>query len=126
MVNDTIADFLARMQNGIMRGKGEVKVLKTRLIEDILGILKREGMIKGYEVREEEIIVNPLYKDREPAVSKFKRISSPGQRIYVNVLDIVPVMNGRGIAIISTSQGLMTGALAKSKGIGGEHICNIW
>ncbi len=126
MVNDTIADFLARMQNGIMRDKKDVRVLKTRLIEDILGILKKEGMVKDYEVKEDEIIVNPIYKDGEPVVSKFQRISSPGQRIYVNVSDIVPVMNGRGIAIISTSQGLMTGALAKSKSIGGEYICNIW
>ena len=126
MVNDTIADFLARMQNGIMREKKDIRVLKTRLIEDILGILKKEGMVKDYEVKEDEIIVNPIYKDGEPVVSKFQRISSPGQRIYVNVSDIVPVMNGRGIAIISTSQGLMTGALAKSKSIGGEYICNIW
>ena len=126
MINDTVADFLARMQNGIMRGKKEIVVLKTKTIEEILGILKKEEMIIDFEVQDDHIVVKPLYSNREPAVSKFKRISKPGQRIYVNSLQIVPIMQGRGISIISTSQGLMTGALAKSKGIGGEHICNIW
>jgi len=126
MVNDTTADFLARMQNGIMRGKKEIVVMKTNMIESIVEILKKEKMIFDFEVRDNEILVKPSYKDEEPAVSKFKRVSSPGQRIYVDSDAIIPVMNGRGIAIISTSQGLMTGAVAKSKGIGGEHICSIW
>ena len=126
MINDTVADFLARMQNGIMREKKEIIVLKTKMIIDILDILKKEEMILDYEVMDDHIVVKPKYLQKEPAVAKFKKISKPGQRIYVNSLEIVPVMNGRGISIISTSQGLMTGSLAKSKGIGGEHICNIW
>ena len=126
MINDTVADFLARMQNGIMRGKKEIVVLKTKMIVDILEILKKEEMVSDYEVMDDHIVVKPRYLEREPAVAKFKRVSKPGQRIYVNALEIVPIMNGRGISIISTSQGLMTGSLAKSKGIGGEHICNIW
>jgi small subunit ribosomal protein S8 len=126
MINDTVADFLARMQNGIMRGKKEIIVLKTKTIVSILEILKKEEMIDGFEVMDDHIVVKPLYVNREPAVAKFKKVSTPGQRIYVNALQIVPIMNGRGISIISTSQGLMVGALAKSKGIGGEHICNIW
>ncbi len=83
-------------------------------------------MIKGFEVREDDILVELMYENKEPVVAKFKRMSSSGQRIYVSSSEIVPVMNGRGIAIISTSEGIMTGALAKSKGIGGEYICNIW
>ncbi len=126
MINDTVADFLARMQNGIMRGKKEIIVLKTKMIVDILEILKKEDMILDYEVKDSDIVVKPKYHQKEPAVAKFKRISKPGQRIYINALEIVPIMNGRGISIISTSQGLMTGSLAKSKCIGGEHICNIW
>ncbi len=126
MINDTVADFLARMQNGIMREKKEVVVLKTKAIESILEILKKEAMIKDFEVMDDHIVVKPIYNNGEAEVSKFKRMSKAGQRIYVRASDIVPVMNGRGIAIISTSQGLMTGALAKSKGLGGEHICNIW
>jgi len=126
MINDTIADFLARMQNGIMREKKEIVVLKTKAIVSILEILKKEGMIEDFEILDDSIVVAPLYQNREPVVAKFKRISKPGQRIYVNVSQILPIMNGRGISIISTSQGLMTGALAKSKTLGGEHICNIW
>jgi len=126
MINDTVADFLARMQNGIMRKKKEIIVLKTKMIIDILEILKKEEMILGYEVMDDHVVVKPKYFEKEPAVEKFKKVSKPGQRIYINALEIVPIMNGRGISIISTSQGLMTGSLAKSKGIGGEHICNIW
>ena len=126
MINDTVADFLARMQNGIMRGKKEIIVLKTKMIISILEILKKEEMILDFEILEDHIVVKPLYKNREAIVSKFKKVSKPGQRIYVNTSEIIPVMNGRGISIISTSQGLMNGSLAKSKGLGGEHICNIW
>ncbi len=125
-MNDTVSDFLARMQNGIMREKKEIIVLKTKMIVGILEILKKEEMIEDFKILEDKIVVKPLYKNGEPLVSKFKRISKPGQRIYVNVLNIIPVMNGRGISIISTSQGLLNGAVAKSKGLGGEHICNIW
>jgi small subunit ribosomal protein S8 len=126
MINDTVADFLARMQNGIMREKKEIVVLKTKMIISILEILKYEEMIDSFEILEDTIVVKPLYQNREAVVSKFKRVSKPGQRIYVNVSGIIPIMNGRGISIISTSQGLLSGALAKSKGLGGEHICNIW
>ncbi len=126
MMNDTIADFLARMQNGIMREKKEVVVLKTKMIVSILEILKKEGMILDFEILEDSIVVKPLYNKREAVVSKFKRISKSGQRIYINAKEIVPIMNGRGISIISTSQGLLTGSFAKSKKLGGEHICNIW
>ena len=125
-MNDTVADFLARMQNGIMREKKEIAVLKTKMIVGILEILQKEDMIEDFKILEDKIVVKPLYQNGEAVVSKFKRISKPGQRIYVNVLDIIPVMNGRGISVISTSQGLLNGSLAKSKSLGGEHICNIW
>ncbi len=126
MINDIVADFLARMQNGIMRGKKEIIVLKTKTTISILEILKKENMVYDFEIKDEEIIAKPLYRNNEPVVAKFKKVSKPGQRIYVNASEIIPIMNGRGISIISTSQGLMNGSLAKSKGIGGEHICNIW
>ncbi len=126
MINDTVADFLARMQNGIMREKKEVVVLKTKMIISILEILKKEEMIQDFEIMDDHIVVKPKYSNGEAEVSKFKRVSKPGQRIYIRASEIIPVMNGRGIAIISTSQGLITGALAKSKGLGGEYICNVW
>ncbi|MFA5623073.1 MAG: 30S ribosomal protein S8 [Candidatus Dojkabacteria bacterium] len=125
-MNDLVADFLARMKNGIDRKKETVIVPSTKMNIEILKVLKQEEMIVGYEEVEGMIEVEILYYDDEPAVTQFKRVSSPGQRIYVTSKDIVPVMNGRGISIISTSKGLMSGAMAKSQSIGGELICKIW
>jgi len=127
-VNDLIADLLARIQNAIMRKKPFVLVPKTQINREILRVLKEEEMIKGFEEKENgEIEVELLYIDgKEPVVSHFKRISKLGQRIYVSNEEIVPVLNGRGIAILTTSKGIMTGARAKGEGIGGELICKVW
>ena len=125
-MNDLVADFLARMKNGIERKRETVLVPSTKMNVEILKVLKQEEMIVGYEKVEDGIGVEILYDDGEPVVTQFKRVSSPGQRIYVTSKEIVPVMNGRGISIISTSKGLMSGAMAKSQSIGGELICKIW
>ncbi|MDX9739378.1 MAG: 30S ribosomal protein S8 [Candidatus Dojkabacteria bacterium] len=125
-MNDLVADFLARMKNGIERKRETVLVPSTKMNVEILKVLKQEEMIAGYEEVEDGIAVEILYDDGEPVVREFKRVSSPGQRIYITSKDIVPVMNGRGISIISTSKGLMSGASAKSQSIGGELICKIW
>ena len=125
-MNDQIANLLARIQNAVMRRKLTVNVPNTKTNRSILEILKTEGMAEAYTDVEREIEVDLAYENEEPVVEKFKRVSSPGQRIYVSAKEIFPVMNGRGISIISTSEGLMVGALAKSKGLGGELICKIW
>ncbi len=127
-MNDYISDLLARLQNGIMRKKETIKVPNTKMVKEILRVLKENGMIEEYEELEtNEIDVYPLYfEDGNPIVEHFTRVSKPGQRIYVSSVEITPVMNGRGISIISTSSGLMTGARAKSQNIGGELICEVW
>lgn len=127
-MNDLIADLLARIQNAIMRKKPFVVVLKTRMNIDILKVLKEEEMIQGFEEKEDgEIEVELSYIDgKEPVVRHFKRVSKLGQRIYVSNKEIVPVLNGRGIAILTTSKGIMTGAKAKGEGLGGELICKVW
>jgi len=127
-VNDLIADLLARIQNTIMGKKPFVLVPKTKINREILRILKEEEMIEGFEEKENgEIEVELSYIDgKEPVVSHFKRISKLGQRIYVTNQEIVPVLNGRGIAILTTSKGIMTGAKAKGEGLGGELICKVW
>jgi small subunit ribosomal protein S8 len=125
-MNDLVADFLARMKNGIERKREVVEVPNTKMNNEILKVLVQEEMINGYEVVENKVEVEIKYDDGEPMVSHFERISSPGQRIYVSSKEIKPVMNGRGISIISTSKGLMSGAMAKSKKLGGELICNVW
>ncbi|HAM96782.1 MAG: 30S ribosomal protein S8 [candidate division WS6 bacterium GW2011_WS6_36_26] len=125
-MNDLIADLLARMQNSIMRKERVVNVINTKMNMELLRVLKEEEMIKGFEAKDKNIEVELAYDDKEPVISHFTRVSKLGQRIYVSKKEITPVMNGRGIAIISTPSGLMSGAMAKSKGLGGELICKIW
>ena len=125
-MNDLIADLLARIQNSIMRKERTTEVVATKMNKGLLDVLKQEGMIEDYELGEKEIEVKLVYDKNEPAISHLERVSKPGQRVYVSKKEITPVMNGRGISIISTSKGLMSGAMAKSKGLGGELICKIW
>lgn len=126
-MNDLIADLLARLKNGIERKKETVSVPNTKVNVEVLKVLKEEEMIENYEIVENGLEVTLKYEENgEPVVTEFKRVSKPGQRIYVSSYEIIPVMNGRGISIISTSKGLMTGSRAKSQNIGGELICKVW
>jgi small subunit ribosomal protein S8 len=126
-MNDLIADLLARLQNGIQRRKEFVVVPSTKINKEILKVLQEEEMIASFEDGEKGFLdVEVLYDNGEPVVSHFTRVSSGGQRIYVTNQEIKPIMNGRGISILSTSKGLMTGSQAKSQGIGGELICKVW
>ncbi len=125
-MNDLIADMLARLQNGIMRKKETVDVLNTKINKEILRVLKEEKMIEDYADNGRYVEVKPLYDNNEPVITHLERVSKPGQRIYTTKQEIKPVMNGRGISIISTSSGLFSGAMAKSKDLGGELICKVW
>lgn len=127
-MNDLIADMLTRIQNAIMRKKEVVEVPNTKINNEILKVIKEEGMIEDYSIAEENrmVEVTLMYDGKEPIITKLQRVSKPGQRIYVSKKEIKPIMNGRGISIISTSSGVMSGAMAKSKDLGGELICKIW
>lgn len=125
-MNDTIADMLARIQNAIMRKKEEVLVPNTKMNAEILRVLKEEEMTGDYEINDREIKVELKYDENEPVIRSLKKISKPGQRIYVTYKELKPVMNGRGISIISTSEGVLSGAMAKSRNLGGELICEVW
>lgn len=125
-MNDLIADLLARIQNAVMRKSKSVEVANTKVNKEILKVLKQEKMIEDFEILEKNIEVKLLYDKLEPVIAHLKRVSKPGLRIYVSSKNIIPIMNGRGISIISTSKGLMSGAMAKSKSLGGELICKIW
>ena len=98
-MNDLIADMLARIQNAIMRNKEYVSVINTNINRDILAVIKKEEMIEDFEVSEDGrmVEVKLSYVDKEPAITKLKRISKPGQRIYISKKDIKQIMNGRGI-----------------------------
>lgn len=109
-----------------MRKKDFVEVPNTKINKHILEVMKKEEMIGDFEEKERMIEVTLKYDANEPVIVHLERVSKPGQRIYVSSNEIVPVMNGRGISIISTSKGIMTGAMAKSQNLGGELICKIW
>ncbi len=125
-MNDLTADLLARIKNGIERQKEVVLVPNTKMNIEILKVLNMEKMVGEYTQVDDGINVELLYEDKEPVITTLRIVSKPGQRIYIGSKDITPVMNGRGISIISTSKGLMSGAMAKSKKLGGELICKVW
>lgn len=125
-MNDLVADTLTRIKNAVMRRQESVEVVNSKASVSIAELLKQESFIEGFEVDGSVVRLSLKYVSGEPVVENFVKVSKPGQRIYVGYKDILPVMNGRGIAIISTSSGLMTGAQAKAKKLGGEYICKIW
>ncbi len=131
MVNDPIADMLIRIKNAVMRRKEEVNIPYSKLKERIAQILKQEGFITDYKVEGEgvkkEIIVLPKYDEEgNPILTDVKRVSKPGRRIYVKKDEIPWVKNGMGIAIISTSKGVVTDREARRLKIGGEILCEVW
>lgn len=131
VVTDTIADMLTRIRNANQLKYDTVKVPSTKMTRGIADILVNEGFISGYEKEEnktgEMIILNLKYGNRkERVITGLKRISKPGLRVYAKKDEIPKVLNGLGIAIISTSQGLMTDKNAREKGLGGEVLAYIW
>jgi small subunit ribosomal protein S8 len=132
---DTIAEMLTRIRNAQGAGKKEVLVKASKLKLAIANILEKEGFIES--VSEEDIdnlknirIGLKYYKisntQKLPAIKQIKRVSKEGQRIYIQNKEIKNVKNKFGIAIISTSKGVMTGAEARKNGLGGEYICEVW
>ncbi len=130
-VTDPIADMLAILKNGFTAKKEAVFVKRSKITENILDILKKEGFISNFKAIEDSgqgaVKVYLKYdKNNGPALRGLKRVSKPGRRIYKKTEEIRPVYGGIGVAIISTSKGLMTDAKAKESKIGGELICEIW
>jgi small subunit ribosomal protein S8 len=131
MVTDPIADFLNRIKNGQNARFDKVDIPASRLKASLARILKEEGYIKNFKVLRDDkqgiIRVQLKYADaREPAIAGIKRISKPGCRVYVGHDDIPRVLNGLGIAIVSTSKGIMTDRQARTERMGGELLCSIW
>lgn len=132
MIADNISDMLTRIRNANMVKHEIVQILDTKMSLAIATILKEEGFIKNYENYDENhkkyllLSLKYLGKERQPVISKLERISKPGLRVYVNSKKLPTVLDNLGIAIISTSQGVMTNLKAKKLGIGGEILCYIW
>ena len=131
MVNDRVADMLTRIRNANIMKYKTVEVPGTKMTKGIADILTKEGFIDGYDVNKlsvgENIVLNLKYaKNKERVITGLKRISKPGLRVYAKANEMPRVLNGLGIAIVSTSQGLMTDKEARSKNLGGEVLAYIW
>ncbi len=130
-MTDPLGDMLTRIRNAQMRGKSTVLTPSSKLRSWVLEVLKDEGYIRGYELikgdsGKESLEVSLKYFDGEPVIRELKRISKPGRRIYAEVRDIPTVRQGLGIAIVSTSKGVMSGNRAKAVNVGGEVLCTVF
>ena len=133
-MTDPIADFLARIRNGIRARKQLVELPRSNMKLRIAEILRDEGFVQAVssvEDTKQGVLKLELRYDGRPsgsgnAITGMRRVSRPGQRHYVPAKDIPKVRNGLGIAIISTSQGVMTDREARHKGVGGEVLCEVW
>jgi len=131
MLTDPIGDMLTRIRNAVMAKKKEVFLEPaSKLKMAILDVLKREGYIEGYKIEGEgakkKIIVYLKYYQGKPVIQVIERVSKPGRRIYVGVDEIPKVYNGLGIAILSTSKGVLSDREAKKLRVGGELICKVF
>ncbi len=130
-MTDPIADMLTRIRNANIARHDRVEIPASRLKEEIARILQEEGYIRNYRYLEDRRqgilrIYLKYSKDRERVISNIRRISKPGRRIYVGKSDLPRVLNGLGIAILSTSRGVMTAAQCKRENVGGEVLCYVW
>ncbi len=129
-VTDSIADYLTRIRNAVKARKKFVEMPSSKMKEGISKLLKETNFITDYEVIEDNkqniLKIYLQYIDGASSIQGLKRISTPGLRQYVSSDSIPRVLNGLGIAIISTSNGLLTDKQAREKGVGGEVICHIW
>ena len=132
MVTDTISDMFTRIRNASLISQHMVQIPKTKITSEIARILKEEGFIRDLETFNDNdrdfllLLLKYKGKDRKPVISCLKRISKPGLRIYSNSKRLPNVLGNLGIAIISTSRGLMTNIDARKQGIGGEILGYIW
>lgn len=127
---DLIADTFTMIRNAIMAKKEDLDVPASKQVKSILEILKKENYIDNFKLIEDKkqgyLRVYLKYTSGKPAIKSIKRVSKPGLRVYVKNDKIPSVLRGRGLAIVSTSKGITTGAEAKAHGLGGEIIGYVW
>ena len=126
-MSDPIADMLTRIRNAQMVGHREVMMPASKLKSSIAKVLKDEGYIEDFAQREKEgkseLVVSLKYYAGRPVIERLERVSKPGLRVYKGRDNLPKVMNGLGIAILSTSRGVMTDSKARASGVGGEVLC---
>ena len=130
-MTDPVADMLTRIRNANTAGHADVEIPASKIKKNIAEILLKEGYIKGFEIVETEpqniIKIQMKYgPDKKRVISGIKRISKPGLKVYAKKDEVPKVLGGLGIAIISTSSGLITDKQARELGVGGEVVCMVW
>ena len=131
MVNDTISDMLTRLRNANLAKHQVVEVPSTKMTRNIASILLEEGFIQSFEEIGEnfnaQLLLSLKYKgkNRQPVITALRRVSKPGLRVYANRKELPRVLGGLGIAVMSTSQGVMTDSKARHQGLGGEVLCYV-
>ena len=129
-MTDPIADMLTRIRNANQMRYAEVEVPASKMKEEIARILKEGGYIADYKIEkgdvQNNIVLNLKYDKKTRVITGIKRISKPGLRVYAKASEMPQVLNGLGIAIVSTSKGVMTGKDAKAKSLGGEVLAYVW
>ena len=130
-LTDPIGDMFSRIRNGQMRSLNSIDIPSSNFRKNILKILKEEGYIKDYYIEKSEnnktnLKINLKYYEGDPVIKEIKRISKPGRRVYSRANSIPKVMNGLGLAILSTPKGVMSDTEARKNNIGGEIICRVF
>ena len=128
---DPIGDMITRIRNAQLRELYHVKIPNSKFREKILEVLKQEGYISNYKhlpdsKNKSSLIVDLKYFNGSPVIKEIKRVSKPGRRIYARATSIPKIKNGLGLAIVSTSKGIMTDDDARNKNVGGEIICRVF
>ena len=128
---DPVGDMITRIRNAQLRALNNVTIPSSKFRAKILDILKQEGYIANYKIssdskKKESFLVDLKYSNGLPVIKEIKRISKPGRRIYAKAGSIAKIQNGLGLAIVSTSMGIMSDNDARTKNIGGEIICRVF
>ncbi|MFZ5996010.1 MAG: 30S ribosomal protein S8 [Nitrospirota bacterium] len=131
MVTDPIADMLTRMRNTLLTKTEKVDIPASRMKVEIAKILKEEGFIKSYKIVKDKKqgilrITLKYTADNKPVITGLKRISKPGRRVYTGKEEVPKVMGGVGIAVLTTSKGVLSDKVCRRDGVGGEVLCYIW
>ena len=129
-LNDPLGDMITRIRNAQMRGRTTVSTPASRLRQRVLDVLVEEGYVRGYaEIEKDgkaEIEIQLKYYEGAPVITEIARVSKPGRRVYSSIGDLGLVRNGLGIAILSTSKGVMSDAAARNQKVGGEVLCKVY
>jgi small subunit ribosomal protein S8 len=131
MLTDPVADMLTRVRNANQALHDQVVMPTSKLKVEIAKLLEAEGYINGWaeegEGKDRSLVIRLKYdRSRRQVISGLRRVSKPGRRVYVDRTSIPKVLGGMGVAVVSTSQGLLTGQEARRRGVGGELLCEVW